>query len=292
MDINILLRTIETPIQHIASSIPSQPRRKTRYRRMPSTFEKDVRIKECRALVGDMQSRVAVIVTHPWGPLGGNMKNNVVLATVLFFQKSRITTLRFDFVGSQISRGRDEVQQVCDAADHLLRALSNPPTRILLVGYSYGSLISASASAKIPECIGCISIAPPWSVQHWLLMFNSNYHMQQSRECEYLPRLFVIGDHDNFTTEKTFLTTVKTFRKSTGAVLKDADHFFVRREQDLMSIIQQWLLQTFPQAGGSLARFGECEIPLPTSDKAIPSMSSEIPTTFGCLNFLHGTNAV
>ncbi|KAI2488713.1 hypothetical protein MHU86_25767 [Fragilaria crotonensis] len=259
---------------------------------MPSTFEKEVRIKECRALVGDMQSRVAVIVTHPWGPLGGNMKNNVVLATVLYFQKSRITTLRFDFVGSQISRGRDEVQQVCDAADYLLRALPNPPSRILLVGYSYGSLIAASASANIPECIGCISIAPPWSVQHWLLMFNSNYHMQQSRQREDLPRLFVIGDHDNFTTEKMFLKMVKTFRKSTGAVLKDANHFFVRREQDLMSIINQWLLQTYPQAGGSLARFGQCEIQLPMSDVVIPPMSSEISSGFGCFNFLPGTNAV
>lgn len=239
-----------------------------------------------------MQSRVAVIVTHPWGPLGGNLKNNVVVATVLFFQKSRITTLRFDFAGSQIGRGHGEVQQVCDAADYLLRKLPNPPSHILLVGYSYGSLISASASANIPECIGCISIAPPWSVQHWLLMFNSNYHLQQSRQRQDIPRLFVIGDHDNFTTEEHFLKMVKTFRKSTGAVLKDANHFFARREQDLMSIISQWLLQTYPQAEGSLARFGRCQILLSLSEMVVPSTSTESSNGFGCGNFLTGTNTV
>ena len=257
---------------------------------MPSALEKEVRIKECRALLGDLQSRVAVIVTHPWGPLGGNLKNNVVLATVLFFQKSRITTLRFDFASSQIGRGHNEVQQVFDAADYLLRELPNPPSTVLLVGYSYGSLISASASARIPACIGCISIAPPWSVQHWLLMFNSNYHLQQSRLRQDLPRLFVIGDIDNFTPEAKFLKMVKTFSKSTGAILKNADHFFARREHDLMSIISQWLLQTYPQAGGNLATFGQSEISQSLSDMVVPPVSSDSSSGYGCGNFLQGTN--
>jgi alpha/beta superfamily hydrolase len=88
---------------------------------MPSQFETEVQIKDCPALVADLHSRVAVVVTHPWGPLGGNLQNNVVLAAVLYFQKSRITTLRFDFAGSQIGRGHYQVQQVCDAAHYRTR---------------------------------------------------------------------------------------------------------------------------------------------------------------------------
>ena len=42
---------------------------------------------------------------------------------------------------------------------------------------------------------------------------------------------------------------IETFPKSstTAAVLKDADHFFHRREKDVMNIITEWLLKTFPQ---------------------------------------------
>ena len=32
--------------------------------------------------------------------------------------------------------------------------------RILLIGYSYGSILCASASSRITACIGCIWIAP------------------------------------------------------------------------------------------------------------------------------------
>ena len=236
---------------------------------MPSQFETEIQIKGCPALVADLQSRVAVIVTHPWGPLGGNLQNNVVSAAVLYFQKSRITTLRFDFIGSQIGRGHYQVQQVCDAAHYLLHELPNPPSSILLVGYSYGSLICASASANIPQCIGCISIAPPWAVQHWLLLFNSNYHLTQSRIRDDIPRLFVIGDQDNFTPETLFRKTVKTIPKSSGAVLKGADHFFLRREKDLMTILGQWLILTYPQAEGSLARWGQSEIQLAMCEMTI-----------------------
>ena len=222
-------------------------------------------IKDCPdALIADLQSRVAVICTHPWGPLGGNMYDKVVTATVLYFQRiMRVTTLRFNFTGSSIGWGRHHVQQVCDAADYLLNQLpNNPPSYILLVGYSYGALIAASASATIPACIGCISIAPPWAVQHWLLLFNSTHHLRQSRQRQDLPRLFIIGDKDNFTPEQVFQKLVKTFTQSTGAVLKDANHFFSKRETDLMSVIGQWLLQTYPQADGSLVKLGQCEFPI------------------------------
>jgi uncharacterized protein len=125
---------------------------------------------------------------------------------------------------------------------------STPPRYILLVGYSYGSLIAASASAEIPECVGVVSIAPPYSVQHWLLMFHHNYHLTQSALRPSLPRLFVIGSEDNFTSEASFVETVEQrfpLESTTAAVVKGADHFFARRERDLMDVVAQWLIKTF-----------------------------------------------
>lgn len=232
---------------------------------MPSRVEKSVTLEPsgCEALVADQKSRLAVVITHPWGPLGGNLHNNVVAAAALYFQRLQITTLRFNFCGSQFGRGHAQVQQVQDVATALLSGeyssgdeSSNPPEYVLLVGYSYGSLIASSASANIPECVGVVSIAPPFGVQHWLLLFNASYHLQQAGLRESLPRLFLLGTNDNFTSEVCFKSTVEErFPNDTGAMLKDADHFFVRREKDVMDVIGEWLAKTaFPQCGGDLRR--------------------------------------
>jgi alpha/beta superfamily hydrolase len=245
-----------------------------------------------QAAIADLDSRLAVIVTHPWGPLGGNMHNNVVVAAVLYFQSLRITTLRFDFVGSQIGRGNSQVRQVEEAARFLLEGKhlptpSNtvPPSYILLVGYSYGSLITASASASIPRSIGCISIAPPISVAHWLLCFNSNYHMNRARHRTLLPRLLVLGSRDNFTSETSFQDFVTSFptTTTTGAILKGADHFFAKREKDLMSVLGHWLLRTYSTCDGELSKLGRVDLEAFT-DRSLPNveLDGSVDPIFTC----------
>jgi uncharacterized protein len=266
---------------------------------MPSRYEVPFHLNEydTNGYVANLHSTIAVIVTHPWGPLGGNMYNNVVNAIVLYCQRIGLTTVRFNFAGSQFGRGYYQVEQIKYIAQQLLSGElfihTNPdddkdnniinnnndtsttgscpkglslPKYILLIGYSYGSLLAASASATIPECIGYISIAPPFGVQHWLLLFNSNYHLQQAskRKESYFQRLFLIGTNDNFTSESKFTSTIDQYFTSTSpkesssvssmseaslpiasaAVLKDADHFFARREKDVMDVIGQWLTTT------------------------------------------------
>lgn len=270
---------------------------------MPSSVrERKVSLPEAnaKAMVADFASNVAVIVTHPWGPLGGNMNNNVVLAIVVWFQQLKITTMRFDFSGYQIGRGDRQVAQVKEAADFLLegrhldspsqvqsasKSTPQPPKYILLVGYSYGSIISASASIQIPQCIGVAMLSPPLAVRHWLYLFHGNYHLEQARKSG-RPLLMIIGSHDNFTAESAFMDVVESMPTSTttGAVLKDADHFFRGREQDLMDVMGKfnimlryregavssslsiadavrlarppflghWLLNVFPQCNGDL----------------------------------------
>jgi alpha/beta superfamily hydrolase len=172
------------------------------------------------------------------------MNNNVVLAIVVWFQRLRITTMRFDFCGSQVGRGNRQVEQVKEAANFLLEGRhlsedyggnnrsstgsSKPPNHILLVGYSYG----------IPRCIGVAMISPPLAVRHWLYLFHGNYHLEQARQ-RGLPLLMIVGSKDNFTSEEAFYACVHTMPQSTttGAVLKDADHFFRGRERDLMDVM-------------------------------------------------------
>ena len=241
---------------------------------MPSRLERSVTLQPsgCDALVADCQSRLAVILTHPWGPLGGNLHNNVVSAGALYFQHLKVTTVRFNFCGMQLGRGYAQVQQVQDVATQLLTGellggseVSSSqllPTHILLVGYSYGSLIASSASAIIPRCVGVVAIAPPFAVRHWLLMFNAGYHLKQAASRDDLPRLFLIGSEDNFSSEACFKTVMEeNFPNDTGAMIKDADHFFARREKDLMDVIGEWLLNSFPQCQGYLRTLRDIEFP-------------------------------
>jgi alpha/beta superfamily hydrolase len=133
------------------------------------------------------------------------------------------------------------VEQVKEAAEYLLsgRRQSAPATRLLLVGYSYGSIVCGSASASIPQVVGVASFAPPIGVRHWLFLFNGNYHLEQARRRTDLPQLLVIGDQDNFTSEESFLEVIKQMNpeSATGAVMKGADHFFRGQEKDLMDIL-------------------------------------------------------
>mmetsp|Transcript_37380 Transcript_37380/g.90863 ORF Transcript_37380/g.90863 Transcript_37380/m.90863 type:complete len:225 (-) Transcript_37380:717-1391(-) len=205
----------------------------------------------CTALVADCESNLAVIVTHPWGPLGGSCRNSVVVAICCWFQRVQVTTMRFDFAGSQIGRGDNQIEQIQEAANFLLAGKHfdkaptstglKPPSYVLLVGYSYGSILSGAASAKIPRCVGVAMISPPLAVRHWLYMFAGNRHLEQCRKRR-LPLLMMIGSQDNFTSEDVFMDVVRTMpeQTTTGAVLKDADHFFRGREKDLMDILGKY----------------------------------------------------
>jgi len=232
------------------------------------------------------------------------MHNNVVLSAAMFFQALGVTTMRFDFATSQIGRGYKEVQQVVEAADYMLsgqhpsyveagqqqQQQQRTPTSIVLVGYSYGSLITGSASADIPNCIGCVSIAPPVAVKHWLLLFNSGYHVQKAKKRTSLPRLMVIGTEDNFSTETSFIDFVDSFpdASTSGALIKRADHFFNGREKDLMNVIGQWLLSTYADVlGGDLNQLGQADLSKYAKKDSSSSKDSggEKPPSYSCVSF-------
>ena len=254
--------------------------------------EYTVQGKACR--VADLGSKVAVIVTHPWGPLGGNLHNNVVVAAVLYFQRLGCTTCRFDFCGTQIGFGNAQVAQLQEIATKLLNGdfcasgstntTTNPPPKsILLVGYSYGSLITTSASATISPCLASIAISPPFGVAMWLLLFSSSSHWQAAAAAAPdLPRLFVLGDQDNFTSEASLRSTVhQYFTKSkknnnnnshddnhnTIAIVQGADHFWVRRERDALGVVGQWLTHNIKALHGELLNLPHLEFGLNTTKK-------------------------
>jgi uncharacterized protein len=216
--------------------------------------------------LADLGSNVAVIITHPWGVLGGNMHNPVVVAAAHYFQtKVQVTTLRFDFCGSQIGFGTAQVRQLVQLAQDVIEQTA--AQHILLVGYSYGALIAASITTRtIPSLIGLVAIAPAFGVAHWLFCFLSDSLLRQGKDEDpaALPRLFIMGDADNFTDRATLAATLQKYYPSSSSksvVLEGGvDHFFrSRKERELLNnIIGNWLLETFAQRcrNGDLTKFG------------------------------------
>lgn len=113
--------------------------------------------------------------------------------------------------------------------------------------YMVGSLITSSASAAIDKCVGFISIAPPFGAKQWLLMFNANHHENQSKKKEDLPRYFILGDDDNFTSVKTFVRTVESYpqQHTNSFVMNGVDHFFFGYEGNLLRKIESWFDTTY-----------------------------------------------
>jgi len=107
----------------------------------------------------------------------------------------------------------------------------------------------------------------------WLLMFSSNSHLQAAAdEAPNLPRLFVLGDKDNFTSERSLRTTLQKYfpqALSTAAIVQGADHFWVRRERDVMAVVAQWLLSVFAQCQGDLVNLRNLELGIVTSSRKL-----------------------
>jgi uncharacterized protein len=216
----------------------------------------DAEVRICRR-----PSKLAVVVAHPWGPLGGNLHNPLVRAVVLYFQRWNVTTVRYNLASCQIGWGHRQVKQTVDLVESIMNGGHDlmeieagspaaarappppPPQYIMLVGYSYGALVVASAAADLAHVVvGVVQIAPPWGVQHWLFMFAHHHHERRANSSTIRRRLCIQGQVDNFTSESVFMRQVQQ-ASVTGAVVKDADHFFARREKDVLDIVGEWLLR-------------------------------------------------
>ena len=95
--------------------------------------------------------------------------------------------------------------------------------------------------------------------------------------------LLRLGTNDNFTNEESFQAMLQTYPpgSTTGALLKGADHFFHRREKDLMDIIGQWLVQTYRVS--SLLELSSMEfVPSGVDFRVTVSEDKPVADQYGC----------
>lgn len=159
-----------------------------------------------KGALNDTGSEIAVLIVNLWDCIftinyqGKNMNNKVIKSLTQFFISKKLTTLRFRYPRSCYSP-KEKVSCVIEASNYLLGKKGRISNRkILLVCYSYGSLIGGSASVDVSECIGIVHVACPVSIQSSaLLCFSSGYHLNRFCFRKDIPRLFVHGMNDCIT---------------------------------------------------------------------------------------------
>ena len=153
----------------------------------------------CSGLLADRSTRLAVIICHPWGPMGGTMHDFCVTTLLTLFADAGLTTLRFNFRYG-LGRGHSSASDLRAACD-MLRSLQAPPDKLLLVGYSYGSLVVADVAPGRPDVAAFALISPPLGAAS-ALFFGRN--VTERAQASHKPKLAIIGSHDQFCSQRRF----------------------------------------------------------------------------------------
>jgi len=184
---------------------------------------------------------VGVVCTHPMPLLGGDMRNNVVASVCTYFSMLGATTLRFNFRGVGQSSGsgswfgdteRGDVVACCN----FLVAKYRHITKILLVGYSYGSVISSSVAGEVDSVVGFCAISYPFGPLSIMLLG----HLLEKIKIE-KPKYFVSGSKDNFTSVSTAKSRLQNITPPSDIdFIDDVDHFWSGHETVLCQKIFEW----------------------------------------------------
>ena len=159
------------------------------------------------------------------------MENNVVYSLFQLFASQGFSTLRFNFRGCGKSGGRTSFKGNGEKED--LIAIYNYLNRVysfksyILTGYSYGSIAACASIPEISNIIGIVSISYPAGVS-WALTFWNASKYEESLACAHgIPKLFILGDKDNFTSVSTFQSFCKKIAEpKTVLIVKDVNHFW------------------------------------------------------------------
>lgn len=229
---------------------------------MVPTSTKKVMIESLDAVVNTptlptTNSKTCFVLTHPWGILGGDMDNNVPSEIANALTTFGYNTVRFNFRGVGRSsgcctwRGHGERNDLKTILTWILSNKGIPNIEhIVLVGYSYGSMISNSAADLFPQIKAFVSIATPFTCYWGLSLFNCAYFNRSARTTT-KPKLFMCGDADDFTGTKNYKKYTKCFDANKIVYLIDGvDHGWWGVESVAVALILRFIQEKLPEIGG------------------------------------------
>jgi uncharacterized protein len=191
----------------------------------------------------------AALVAHPHPLGGGTMHNKVVYHAAKAFSHFGLPVLRFNFRGTGLSEGahdegRGEVDDVRAALDWLT-AEFNLPT--LFAGFSFGSNVGLRACCGDPRIRGLVGIGLP------VRAAGRDYTYKFLPECGSVPKLFISGDHDEFSPQGILQSVLVSASEPKRIIwIEGADHFFAGVPQSpdsklglMNAALRSWLADEF-----------------------------------------------
>lgn len=183
---------------------------------------------------------LAAVLCHPHPLFGGTLHNKVIYHAAKSFDALGIPVLRFNFRGAGLSegqhdRGKGETGDVQAAVDFLAKEFSGVP--LLVGGFSFGSWVGlrvGCADVHVQELLG-MGI-PVNSSDFWYLQTCAK------------PKLIVQGMNDEHGSWEKVEEVVSRMAGDTRLIfVREADHFFTGRLEQLDEAITNWLAERHPE---------------------------------------------
>lgn len=196
---------------------------------------------------GNPDSLYAALVCHPHPLGGGTMHNKVVYRAMKALNGLGLPVLRFNFRGTGRSEGehdegRGEQEDVKAALDWLDNEFHRP---ILFAGFSFGSYVGMRVSCGDPRVHGIIALGLPVDAE------GRGYTYGYLAQCGQ-PKLFISGDHDQYGAVDAVEAVVATAPEPKQLIwIRDADHFFVGKLDQVQSALIAWVREHFLSGPGS-----------------------------------------
>ena len=190
---------------------------------------------EARWDLPETPTAVAVFC-HPHPQQRGTMNAPLMTAVTRGLVAAHIAVLRFNFRGVGASTGSfgggiDEQRDITAAAEHAWTSYPDLPRG--MAGWSFGAATSLQWMADHHEPIPWVGIAPPVSSARTL-------QLPEASALAATPRLFILGDRDQFTT----VEDLRGYVDAVGGqieVLSGSDHFFYFREDKVAELVANGL---------------------------------------------------
>ncbi len=191
----------------------------------------------------------AAVVAHPHPPSGGTLHTKAVYHAAKAFSHFGLPVLRFNFRSAGRSEGlhdegRGEVDDVKAALEWLDRSFGRP---ILFAGFSFGANVGLRACCGDARVRGLVGLGLP------VRAAGRDYTYGFLPTCGNEPKLFVSGDHDEFSPCGVLESVLVSAAEPKRIVwIEGADHFFAgvpgsphSKLEVMQAAMRAWLAEQF-----------------------------------------------
>lgn len=169
---------------------------------------------------------VAAVVLHPHPSMGGDRHHPLVVAVAEELAAAGVAALRLDLTDPDPVMSARALEA---AADELLTEVG--ADRLVLVGYSWGSVVSLLANH--PSLVRRVLVAPPVS-------------MLEMGSGDGVPALVLVPAHDQYGGPEAVTAAMGDWAATTIEVVPGADHFLAGAVAPIATRAVAWLISAQP----------------------------------------------